>query len=441
MAIQSKITEEFAGFSKLKYHQRLTKLKELGFLNSAQVQYFQSGQTPSPELAEHFIENVLGYFPIPLGVGVHLNIDNKNYALPMAVEETSIIASISKTAKWLKQCGSITTKTIGSPHIIGQIQIAKVQDVKRLQQTLAQHRRSFIDQANQSIAQGLVRRGGGIKDIQLRILPRPDHQIMGVIHVLADTCDAMGANIITQICEYLKPKIEHYCQEHVSMCILSNLNDTRLTQATITIDDINPELATRIADASLFAELDPYRAATHNKGILNGIDPVLIATGNDWRAVEAAIHAYACKDGQYRAVSQWRYHNQCLTGILTIPVMVGIVGGMTQLHPTAKLCLEMLGVPSAEMLARIVTAAGLVQNLGALKALTTVGLVQGHMKLHISNLSLSAGATDQEIPLLQKKLEELLSFRKRITLSNAIELLKEIRHPNLGTTTPQEQTV
>jgi hydroxymethylglutaryl-CoA reductase len=211
------------------------------------------------------------------------------------------------------------------------------------------------------------------------------------------------------------------------MCILSNLNDSKLTRAQVVIQNIDSSLGEKIAESSLFAELDPYRAATHNKGILNGMDAVLIATGNDWRAVEAGVHAYACRDGQYRAISRWRLHGQDLVGTLDAPLMTGIVGGVTALHPTAALCLKILQVQTADELSRIVAAVGLVQNLGAIHALTTVGIIKGHMKLHINNLILGTGAQKSETPQLKKRLELELKRSRHISLHNAIEILQEIR--------------
>jgi hydroxymethylglutaryl-CoA reductase len=250
---------------------------------------------------------------------------------------------------------------------------------------------------------------------------------MAVLHVLIDTCDAMGANIINQICEFLKPRIEQLTGECVNMCILSNLNDTRLAWAKITMQNIPHSLAERIEEASIFAECDPYRASTNNKGILNGMDPILVATGNDWRAVEAGVHAYACQDGQYRSLSKWRYEQQVLTGYLEAPIMVGTVGGMTRLHPTAQHCLAMMNIKHSDDLARIVVAVGLVQNLGAIRALTHEGIIQGHMKLHIDNLILSAGANDSEALQLKQRLNNILESTHRVSLTHALEILKEIR--------------
>jgi hydroxymethylglutaryl-CoA reductase len=247
-----------------------------------------------------------------------------------------------------------------------------------------------------------------------------------------NSCDAMGANIINQVLEYLKAPIEALTQEEVTMCILSNLNDQKITTAEVIIHEIDPSLGYKLQEASLFAEMDPYRAATHNKGVMNGIDPVLIATGNDWRAVEAGVHAYAASSGRYTAISRWRYTDHKLIGQLTAPLIVGTVGGVTALHPTAKMCLRMMGIQSANHLSRIIAAVGLVQNLGAIKALCTDGIIQGHMKLHIDNLLLGAGANESEMPLLKDSLEKWLTVYKRVSLNNARDLLTIIRKKQMA---------
>ena len=272
-----------------------------------------------------------------------------------------------------------------------------------------------------------MRRGGGVNDLEIRAVERADGGTMGVVHVLLDPRDAMGANIVNQVCEFLRPHIEECSGEIVTMCILSNLVDTKLTFAEVRLTDIDGDLAERIQEASFFGEEDPYRAATSNKGVLNGIDAVVVATGNDWRAVEAGVHAYAARDGRYRSITRWRVDGRHLVGKLEAPLVVGTVGGVTKLHPTASMCLRMLGVASANELSRVAAAVGLVQNLGALRALTTVGIIEGHMKLHARNLSLGAGARLEEVPVLQRRLEEILRIRKRISHSNAVELLQEMR--------------
>lgn len=420
------LTELFKGFSKLNYSERLQALKKAGILNADEISYLANGGLQTIDLGEKFIENVLGYFQIPMGVATNFNVDGKDYVIPMAVEETSIVAAASKTAKWVREHGSITTEVIGS-NIIGQIQFAKVKSPEEFKKQILQQKNYLIELANREVAFGLVNRGGGVQDLTVRIIDREDGYYMGVVHIMMDPCDAMGANIINQVCEFLKQPLEQFTSEKVTMCILSNLVDTKLTKATVRMNNVDPDLALKIEEASRFAELDPYRAATNNKGVLNGIDPILIATGNDWRAVEAGIHAFAARDGRYKSITKWRAAGTELVGEFVAPLVVGTVGGVTALHPTAKLGLKILGVTSASELSRIIASVGLVQNLGALRALTTVGIIEGHMKLHIKNLSLGAGATENEMPFVVKKLEEILTLRKRISLANAVEVLNDIR--------------
>ncbi|MCK6599732.1 MAG: hydroxymethylglutaryl-CoA reductase, degradative, partial [Bdellovibrionaceae bacterium] len=317
------------------------------------------------------------------------------------------------------------TEVFGT-EIIGQIQIAKVKNLEKLTTLLQARKKEYIQLVNKEVVPNLVLRGGGVSDITWRVIDRGDGFQMVVIHVMMNPCDAMGANLINQVCEYLKNPLQEQSGEMITMCILSNLVDTKITQAKVQIK-VDEELGLKIQEASLFAELDPYRAATNNKGVLNGIDPIMIATGNDWRAVEAGIHAYACREGRYSSITRWRYQDGTLEGVFRAPLIVGTVGGVTQLHPMAKMSLRMMRVQSASDLSRVAAAVGLVQNLGALKALTTVGIIEGHMKLHIKNLTLGAGATEAEIPLLETKLEQFLNVKKRITLSHAIEMLQEIR--------------
>jgi len=416
----------FQGFSKLSYKERLKVLKTAQYLSDEEIQYLENGGLDSIDLGEKFIENVLGYFQMPMGVATNFVIDGKDYIIPMAVEETSIIAAASKSAKWIKESGEIKTEVIGTD-IIGQIQFAKIKNPDLFREKVLQQKNYFIELANKEVAFGMVARGGGVTDMKVRFLDRDDGHFMAVVHVYMNPCDAMGANIINQVCEFLKEPLEHITSEKVTMCILSNLVDSKLTRATITLKSVDPELALKIEEASRFAEMDPYRAATNNKGVLNGIDPILVATGNDWRAVEAGLHAFAARDGQYRSITRWRAEGTKLVGVLEAPIIVGTVGGVTALHPTAKLSMSILGCQSANELSRVIAAVGLTQNLGALKALTTVGIIEGHMKLHIKNLSLGAGATEKEMPYVVKKLEEILALRKRISLSNAIEVLTDFR--------------
>lgn len=414
------------GFSKLSKKERFERLQQMGALSAEEVQYLEAGGLKDTGLGEKFIENVIGYFQLPLGVATNFRIDGVDRLIPMAVEETSIVAAASKTAKWVRESGEIKTEVVGE-EIIGQIQFAVVENFEKFEKQILKNAARFIEISNQEVAFGLVRRGGGVRRLSVRELKREDGRSMAVVHVYMNPVDAMGANIINQVCEFLKQPLEEVTGQKVTMCILSNLVDSKITRATVTLEKIDSELAEKIEEASYFSWLDPYRAATNNKGVLNGIDPILIATGNDWRAVEAGVHAYASRDGQYRSITRWKRDGKFLVGTLEAPLIVGTVGGVTTLHPTAKLSMKMLNVENANDLSRILASVGLVQNLGALKALSTVGIIEGHMKLHIKNLTLGAGAEEKEVPYVVKKLEEILALKKRISLSNAIEVLKELR--------------
>jgi hydroxymethylglutaryl-CoA reductase len=368
------------GFHRLSMAQRLERIRQLCDLSEEELQVLSGERSLPLSVAEHLIENVVGYFPIPLGVATNFTIDGRDLLIPMAVEETSIIAAASASAKWIRREGNIRTHSKGSL-IIGQIQLPNVREVARARGALREKREILINLANECIP-GLVSRGGGVRDLSVREIPRPTGDgTMLVLHLYCDPCDAMGANLINQVCEALKGPIEAVTGEKVGLCILSNLVDSKLVAAEVVLRNVDPAVGFGIQEAVLFARADPYRAATHNKGVLNGIDPILIATGNDWRAAEAGIHAYAGRTGKYQPVSDWRMEGPDLVGTIELPLSVGTVGGVTRLHPTARVALKMLGVSHADELARICAAVGLVQNLGALKALATVGIVKGHMQL------------------------------------------------------------
>jgi hydroxymethylglutaryl-CoA reductase len=414
-------------FHRIPFEERQNRLAEWCDLDPQELQILKGVNALPIETAEHLIENVVGVFPIPMGVATYFNIDGRDVFIPMAVEETSIIAAVSANAKWVRKMnGKITTEVRGNL-IIGQIQIPRITNAALAVERLTQQKEYLILQGNHLVP-GLVARGGGIRDFSFRVLDREDGQgQMLVIHVMCDPCDAMGANLINQVCEGLKNEIEIITREKVGLCILSNLVDGKLAYARVEIDGVEDEVGQGIAEATQFAKTDPYRAATHNKGVLNGIDPILIATGNDWRAVEAGIHAYAARSGKYQPVTEWTFENGKLIGEFLAPVAVGVVGGVTMLHPTARLSLKIMGITNADGLARIAAATGLIQNLGALKALATVGIVKGHMRLHAANLAMAAGAKENELPRLKEELALALTREKRINLSRAKEILEALR--------------
>lgn len=419
-------SELFEGFSKLSLQERFNRLVEMGALTQDDINYFKNGGINDVSLAEKCIENALGYFQLPLGVATYFRMNHKDYIIPMAVEETSIVAALSKTAKWVRQKGAITAQVEGHC-ILGQIQLPDVKNPFRCKALIEEHQQSLIASANRDVADTMVKRGGGVTELTVRDIKRPDGKTMIVIHVMMNCCDAMGANILNQVLEFLKTPIETLTEESVGMCILSNLNVHKLTTTSIIVNDVPEDLGNRLQEASLFAEIDPYRAATSNKGVMNGMDAVLIATGNDWRAVEASVHAYASRNGHYQSITTWRYENNTLYGTLTAPVIVGTVGGVTSLHPTAKRCLSMMQIGSANELSSVVASVGLLQNLGAIRALCTEGIIQGHMKLHIDNFAIAAGAKPEELPMLKAQLTEKLYRDGRISLQATHDVLSKIR--------------
>jgi len=421
-----KLPEFFENFHRLSREERIERLKQFCGLNEVDVDALMGRKALSLEMAEHFIENVVGIYSLPLGIATNFVIDGKLVPIPMVVEETSIVAAASATAKWVCKNGKISTYMKGNL-IIGQIQIPTVEDVSRAREVLAANRDALIAFANQKIP-GLVARGGGIHSLEFREIPRPDETgTMLVIHVLCNPVEAMGANIINQVCELLKPEIERLTFERVGLCILSNLVDTKLAVCEIEIPDVDPVVGHGIVEATQFAKADPYRATTHNKGVLNGIDPIVIATGNDWRAVEAGAHAYAARSGKYQPITDWWMEGRTLHGRLELPMALGTVGGVTRLHPTAKVALKILGADTSEKLARVCVSVGLVQNLGALKALATVGIVKGHMQLHAANLALQAGAAAHELQEMRELLADCLKVEKKIDVTRAKQILQEVR--------------
>ena len=383
---------------------------------------------PPIELAETWIENTIGYFSIPLGIADHFVIDGFTRRIPLAIEETSIVAALSSAAKWVKEKGTLITGIEGWEGI-GQIQFPRVRNPEAARTKITEKGRTLLALANDQVP-GLVSRGGVFKRFEVRVLERPNPEDGStiVIHLYCDTCDAMGANLINQACEIVSGTIAEWIGEECGMRILSNLTDSRRAWAKITLRDIDAEISRRIQEASLFAEIDPYRAATHNKGIMNGVDGVLLATGNDWRATEAGAHAYAARSGRYSPLSTWRTTAPgVLEGKIDLPISLGTVGGVTRTHPSAAACLKILGSPSARELARIVAAVGLTQNLAALRALTAEGIVAGHMRLHISNVVLASDAGPPERDALLRKLQERFRIQRRISAQDAREILAMIR--------------
>ena len=373
-------------------------------LNEAETAVLSSGMGLTAERADQMIENVVGLHPLPLGIAVNFVVNGRDVLVPMVIEEPSVVAGASLAAKLAREGGGFTA-TSAPPEMIGQIQVLDVADPWSARLDVLAARGDLLAQANETDPV-LVRLGGGARGLEARVLEATAVGPMLVLHLVFDCRDAMGANAINTACEALAPRIEQITGGRVLLRILSNLADRRLARASCRVpgdalafgDFSGQDVVQGIVEAWAFAAADPYRAATHNKGIMNGIDAVVLATGNDWRAVEAGAHAYAARSGQYTSLSQWaRDTNGDLVGTLELPLAVGTVGGATRVHPTAQVALKILGVETAQELAEIIAAVGLAQNLAALRALTTEGIQKGHMELHARQVAIAVGASGEEV--------------------------------------------
>ncbi|MBW2525603.1 MAG: hydroxymethylglutaryl-CoA reductase, degradative [Deltaproteobacteria bacterium] len=397
-----------SGFYRASLTARRAKLGALTPLADDAHRILTGEQGLSDEQADHMVENAIGVLGLPLGVCVHLRVDGQSRVAPMAIEEPSVIAAASHGAKLLAAGGGITT-SVQPSHMIGQIQLLDVPDPMAAERAILSNLEELLVQANRVSAQ-LVRRGGGAVDLEVRHLPpvSPADPLgpMMAVHVIVDVLDAMGANLVNTMCEALAPLVAELSGGRSLLRIVSNLADRRLATAegTVPFDaligkgaDDPTALARRIEAASVFAERDPYRAATHNKGVMNGVDAVLVALGQDWRAVEAGAHAFAARDAHYTALGRWRVTDHGLQGKLELPLSVGVVGGITQVHPTVRAAMTIAGIEDAADLAALAAAVGLAQNLGALRALAAEGIQRGHMRVHARNVAVAAGATGNEV--------------------------------------------
>lgn len=414
------ISSRIPGFYKMTVTERKKHIIDLyNFTEEEAEQVLHAAALPEA-IADNMIENVVGTFPLPLGLGLNFLINDQDYIIPMAVEEPSIVASASYIAKMVREAGGF--KTVATERVmIGQIQVVGCADFELAKAAVLNEKETLIHAANDAFP-SLLARGGGAEDLDVRIINDGDSKFskMLIVHLYVNTCDAMGANIINTMVESLAPVIEHLASGKVYLRILSNYADRSLAKATCTIPPAllasdgftGEEVRDGIVHAYEFAASDPYRAVTHNKGIMNGIDPVVIATGNDWRAVEAGAHAYAAKDGQYRSMSTWSVDGAGnLVGELELPMSIGIVGGASRVHPMAQIAYKLLHVESAKELAQVIVTVGLAQNLGALKALVTDGIQKGHMALHSRTVAMAAGATGDMVDLIAEKLVEANQIR------------------------------
>ncbi len=383
--------------------------------------------------ADKMIENVVGVFSLPLGIGVNFLINGRDYLIPMVVEEPSVVAAVSNVARMAREGGGFQTGST-EPLMIAQVQLLDVPDIEKAAEAIRSARDELLAIANQ-FHPTIQRLGGGAKDVAVRVIEDTSVGTMLIVHLIYDTRDAMGANALNTAAEAIAPKLESLTGGRALLRILSNYSTLRRAWARVRIppsafgegETKGKAVIRGIVAANAFAEADVYRAVTHNKGIMNGIDAVVMATGNDWRAVEAAAHAYAAKDGRYRSLTEWRESEDgSLEGYLELPMALGIVGGATRSHPQARVALKILGVRSAQELAEVVVAVGLAQNLAAIRALADEGIQKGHMSLHARQLALAAGARDDEVDAVAERLVQSGQIREE----TAREIIAEMRARN-----------
>ncbi|MCB1807945.1 MAG: hydroxymethylglutaryl-CoA reductase, degradative [Candidatus Competibacteraceae bacterium] len=421
----SQPTSRLSGFYKLDQQQRLKVLQTFANLEESTLNHLANTGNTHFELVDRLVENAVGVMNVPLGIATNLRVDGRDVLVPMATEESSVIAAVGNAARQCRDSGGIFTSFSGSL-MIAQVQLVNVSDPWAARARLLEQREQIAAICNATDPL-LVKLGGGFRELEIRLLDSRSGPLL-IVHLIIDTRDAMGANAVNSMAEKAAPALARIAGGQHHLRILSNLADRRLARARAVWhkDAIGgADVAAGILLAAHFAEADPYRAATHNKGIMNGISAVTLATGNDTRAIEAGAHAYAARNGQYQPLSRFELTaDGDISGSLEVPLALGLVGGATKAHPTAQACLAILGVSSAEELARIVAAVGLAQNFSALKALATTGIQQGHMALHAQNIALAAGAVGDEIEQLARAMVE----QKTIRQDFAEQLLAELRN-------------
>ena len=416
-------TSALKGFYKLSPKERLKIIADFSGLTNEEVSLLQNTGSLPESVANNMIENLVGVMPMPMGVAVNFKINDKDYLIPMAVEEASVVAAASNAAKMARIKGGFFSSNTG-PVMRAQIQLVDVDDPHSARLKLFEARNQIIKMANEKDPV-LVSLGGGMIDLEVHLIPSPEGNMV-VAHLIVDTRDAMGANAVNTMAEAVAPFMEKLTGGKVYLRILSNLADKRLARVRAEIDKEalgGDKIVDGIVWAYRFAEADPYRAATHNKGIMNGIVPVVIATGNDSRAIESGAHAYAARKGHYGSLTQWEKNQMGnLVGSIELPMAVGLVGGATKVHPIAKIAVKILGVKSAVELGEVIAAVGLAQNLTALRALANEGIQRGHMSLHARNIALTAGATPQ---IIEQVVDEMI-LTKKIRQDFAEELVKKL---------------
>jgi hydroxymethylglutaryl-CoA reductase len=423
-------TSRWPGFYDLPLAERVERVAQWAGLTPEEARVWQAAHGLQEGQADRMIENAVGVHALPLGIAVNFLINGRDVLVPMAIEEPSVVAGASFAARLVREGGGFRTSST-DPVMVAQIQVLDLPDPWYARAQVLRRKQELLDLANQTDPV-VVSLHGGARDVEARVIPESPVGPMLVVHLLYDCRDAMGANMVNTAAEALAPLVEAITGGRVNLRILSNLADRRLARAearvpaeALAFEGFDGHtVVDRIVEAYALAAADPYRAATHNKGIMNGVDAVVIATGNDWRAVEAGAHAYAARSGRYTSLSTWgKDANGDLVGTLEMPLAVGIVGGATRVHPAAKVALKVLGVQTARELAEVIVAVGLAQNLAALRALATEGIQKGHMALHARQVAIAAGA---EGPLVEAVARRLVAEGK-VRLDRAQEILRELQ--------------
>ncbi len=416
-------SSSISGFYKLPPKERLAMVKEFANLSDEECAVLQNTGALPIEAADRMIENVVGAFPLPLGIGVNFLINNRDYLIPMAIEEPSVVAAASYAAKMVRDGGGFHTSST-PPVMIGQIQVVDIGDAEAAKHRVLTAKAEILQKAN---AQDpvLASVGGGAKDLDAKVIQTSQGDML-IVELHVDCRDAMGANAVNTMAEAVAPLIEQITGGRVYLRIITNLATKRLAKAWCTVPKASlggEEVVDGIVNASAFAAADPYRAATHNKGAMNGIIAVVLATGNDHRAIEAGAHAYAALKGKYTPLSVWMKNaDGDLVGEIELPMAVGLIGGAVRTHPTAKVAVKILGVKSANEFAEVLAAVGLAQNLGALRALASEGIQRGHMSLHARNIAVAAGATGKLIDIVAERMVK----ERKIRVDRAKELVAEL---------------
>ena len=420
----SERSSRLSGFYKLDREARLAQVQSFSGLDAVALQALRDSSALPFELLDRLVENAIGGFTVPVGLATNMRIDGQDLLIPMATEESSVIAAVGNAARQCRDTGGFFT-SISSTEMIAQVQLVKVSDPFAARVKILEKKNEIAEICN-ACDPMLVKLGGGFRDVEARIIEGKTGPMV-IVHLIVDTRDAMGANAVNTMAEKIAPTLASWTGAKSLLRILSNLADRRVARARAVWKSSSiggPEVVQGMLWAADFADHDPYRAATHNKGIMNGVSAVALATGNDTRAIEAGAHVYATKSGRYTSLTHYELTAEGdLAGSIELPLALGLVGGATKVHPTAQACLKILGVKTAAELSRIVAAVGLAQNFSALKALSTVGVQQGHMALHAQNVAIAAGAAGDEIDVIAKRMAEQKMVRQDV----AEQILAEIR--------------